>query len=125
MLHADGKFASLTSHSASLTSHRPANSGGKRLGDCNDIGHIICKTAVTLSSTPAGFQTTEANETLANIGFIVSLCIVHQCAIYRNESIIRLDITENYDITENSAEAFLGATNIEVCLNNMNYSRSS
>ena len=78
-------------------------------------GISSAETAVTLSNTSTGFQTTGADEAFRNIGFIVSLCIVRNCASYRDESITRLDIIYDYDITEISAEAFLGATNIEVC----------
>ena len=73
----------------------------------------------TLPTTPSGFQTTGANSTLSNIGFIVSLCIVHQCAVYRDKSITLFSIRQNYDIVEIPAEAFVGATNIEVCQNNI------
>ena len=81
-------------------------------------GFSSAQTTVTLSNTSTGFETT--NDALANIGFIVSICIVHRCAIYRDKSITRLNIMQNYNITEIPAGAFFGATNVEVC-QNINY----
>ena len=74
---------------------------------------------VTLPTTPNGFQTTGANDTLSNVGFIVSFCIVHQCAVYSNKSITQINIRKNYDISEIQAEGFVGATNIEVSQKNI------
>ena len=73
------------------------------------------QTVTTLPTTLSGFQTTRKDATLSSIGFIVSLCIVHQCGVYHNKSITQFIIRQNYDITEIPAESFVGATNIEVC----------
>ena len=81
-------------------------------------GASSAQAVITLPTTTNGFQTMGANGTLSNIGFILSLCIVHQCAFYRSKSIIQFNIRQNYDITEIPAEAFVGAANIEVCQNN-------
>ena len=84
---------------------------------------MLVKGATGVSSAQAavstGFPTTVANGTSASIGFIVSLCIVHNCASYRDKSIILLDIRHNYNITEIPREAFLCATSIEVYQNNI------
>ena len=82
-------------------------------------GASFAQAEITLPTTPNGFETTAANGTLSNIGFIVSLCIVHHCAVYRNKSITQFNIRQNYNITEIPVEAFVGATNIEVCQSNI------
>ena len=82
-------------------------------------GASSAQAVITLPTTPNGFQITGANATLSNMGFIVSFCIIHQCVVYRHQSIIQFNIRRNYNITEIPAEAFVGATNIGVSQNNI------
>ena len=123
------KFASLTSYRLGLNIFIYAQSGQAcylwRKGlmmatTAVTSGVSSAQTTVTLSNTSTGFETTGTNDALANIGFIASICIFHRCAIYRDKSITRLSIMQNYNITEIPAGAFFGATNVEVC-QNINY----
>ena len=63
-------------------------------------------TCTDMSPTPTNVGT--------NLGFIISLCMVEQCLKYADENIKSVYIYDNCNITKIPANAFLGATYLEV-----------
>ena len=67
---------------------------------------VPTNTSTSASAAPTSVGT--------NLGFIISLCMVEQCLRYADENIKSVYIYENYNITKIPANAFLGATYLEV-----------
>ena len=67
---------------------------------------VPINTSISASATPTNVGT--------NLGFIISLCMVEKCLRYADENIKSVYIYDNYNITIIPANAFLGATYLEV-----------
>ena len=73
---------------------------------------------------PTYMNTSEPTSGDTALGFIISLCMVEQCLRYHNDNdddnnnISAVYVYKKYDITQILANAFTGATYLEVSWNN-------
>ena len=75
------------------------------------------QTAVPVPTDMPTLELATPNSVAPNLGFIISLCMMKQCSLrYSENNIQAIRIRHNHNITTIPANAFLGATCLEVSI---------
>ena len=69
---------------------------------------------LSFSSDITMMESAKQMKNVTTMGFIISLCMAEQCLVYDDDNITAVFIYRNYDIIKIPADAFLGATYLEV-----------